>query len=73
MPTHVNAMHPFVIRKMLTNMGFEITHDWTEYENLPGNGFKLWLRKKLLSLLFGVQAQLFFGGANICFIAKTKR
>jgi SAM-dependent methyltransferase len=72
MPTHVNAMHPFVIRKMLDSMDFEIVSEWSEYGNLPGNGFKLWLRKKILKALFGTQSELFLGGANICFVAKTK-
>jgi len=72
MPTHINAMHPFVIRKMLTQMSFTIVSEWSEYGNLPGVGWKYKLRKKFLELLLGTQAQLFIGGANINFIAKTK-
>lgn len=72
MPTHVNAMHPFVIRRMLEKMGYRILDEWTEYGNLPGKGWKLKLRQWLLIKLFGpVQAQLFLGGANVCFIAET--
>ena len=72
MPTHINAMHPYVIRKMLDKLGFEIQEEWSEYGNLPGKGWKLAFRKKFLQLLLGTQAQLFLGGANINFIAKTR-
>jgi 2-polyprenyl-3-methyl-5-hydroxy-6-metoxy-1,4-benzoquinol methylase len=73
MPTHINAMHPFVIRNMLNKMGYEIVQEWSEYGHLPGRGWKYKLRKKFLQMLLGTQAELFVGGANICFIAKTKR
>ena len=72
MPTHINAMHPYVIRNMLTKMNYDIIKEWSEYGQLPGSGFKLWLRKKILYALFGTQAQLFLGGANICYIFKNK-
>jgi hypothetical protein len=72
MPTHVNAMHPYVIRKMLVAQGYEIIEEWSEYGALPGRGWKLRLRKWILWKLLGTQAQLFFGGANICFFSKTK-
>lgn len=72
MPTHINAMHPYVIRKMLDKLGFEIQEEWSEYGNLPGKGWKLAFRKKFLQLLLGTQAQLFLGGANINFIAKVR-
>lgn len=70
MPTHINAMHPYVIRKMLNKLGYTIEAEWSEYGNLPGKGWKYKLRKKFLELLLGTQAQLFLGGANINFIAK---
>jgi 2-polyprenyl-3-methyl-5-hydroxy-6-metoxy-1,4-benzoquinol methylase len=72
MPTHVNAMHPYVIRKMLENLGFEIEAEWSEYGNLPGVGWKHAFRKKILHYLLGTQAQLFHGGANIHFVARVK-
>ncbi len=72
MPTHINAMHPYVIRKMLNKLGFTIQEEWSEYGNLPGKGWKLALRKKFLQLLLGTQAQLFMEGANINFIAKAR-
>lgn len=73
MPTHVNPMHPFVIRKMLLAQGYEIIEEWSEYGNLPGRGWKLRLRKWLLAKLLGpTQAQLFLGGANVCFFARAK-
>ena|ERR1700676_2944380 len=71
MPSHINAMHPFVIRNMLQKMGYAIQNEWSEYGNLPGLGWKHKVRKKILELIFGTQAELFLGGANICFIAKT--
>ena len=71
MPTHINAMHPVVIRKMLLKLGYEIVDEWSEYGNLPGKGWKYKFRKKLLELMLGTQAQLFLGGANINFIAKV--
>lgn len=70
MPTHINAMHPYVLRKMLNKLGYNIQEEWSEYGNLPGRGWKLAFRKKVLQLLLGTQAQLFLGGANINFIAK---
>jgi 2-polyprenyl-3-methyl-5-hydroxy-6-metoxy-1,4-benzoquinol methylase len=72
MPTHINAMHPYVIRKMLNKLGYKIEAEWSEYGSLPGTGWKYKLRKKILELLLGTQSQLFLGGANINFIAKTK-
>lgn len=72
MPTHVNPLHPFVLRNMLNKLGFDIIDEWTEYGNLPGRGWKLWIRKKILKLLLGTQAQLFMGGANICIVAQAK-
>jgi len=73
MPTHVNPMHPFVIRRMLLNQGYEIIEEWSEYGNLPGRGWKLKLRKWLLTKLLGPsQAHLFMGGANICFFAESR-
>lgn len=72
MPTHINAMHPFVIRQVLEKNGFLIEAEWSEYGNLPGKGWKIRLRKWLLQKLLGTQAQLFMGGANINFIARTK-
>lgn len=71
MPTHVNPMHPFVIRQLLVKSGFTVLEEWSEYGNLPGKGWKLKLRKFFLQKLLGTQASLFMGGANICFIAKT--
>ena len=71
MPTHINAMHPYVIRQMLTKMNYQIISEWSEYGNLPGKGWKYKLRKFILDKLLGTQAQLFLGGANINFIAKT--
>lgn len=68
MPTHVNAMHPFVLRGMLRRLNFTVIEEWSEYGNLPGRGWKLRLRKWLLCKLVGpTQAQLFYGGANICY------
>ncbi len=72
MPTHINAMHPYVIRQMLTKMNYQIINEWSEYGNLPGKGWKYKLRKFILEKLLGTQAQLFLGGANINFIATTK-
>ncbi|MFA6289076.1 MAG: class I SAM-dependent methyltransferase [Opitutaceae bacterium] len=73
MPTHVNAMHPFVIRNMLKKLGYRVIEEWTEYGQLPGKGWKLKLRRWLLIKLLGpAQAQLFFGGANVCFFAEVK-
>ncbi len=72
MPTHVNAMHPFVIRQMLTKSGLRIIEEWTEYGNLPGSSWKLKIRRWILNKLFGpVQSQLFEGGGNVCFIAEV--
>jgi 2-polyprenyl-3-methyl-5-hydroxy-6-metoxy-1,4-benzoquinol methylase len=71
MPTHVNAMHPYVIRKMVSSMNFKIIDEWTEYGLLPGKGWKFKVRKKFLQLLLGTQAELFFEGANINFILKS--
>lgn len=68
MPTHINAMHPYVIRKMIAKLGYTIEKEWTEYGNLPGKGWKLWIRTKIVRMLFGTQAELFMGGANINFI-----
>ena len=56
---------------MLLKLGYEIVDEWSEYGNLPGKGWKYRFRKKLLELIFGTQAQLFLGGANINFIAKV--
>jgi hypothetical protein len=72
MPTHINAMHPYVIRKMLHNLRYKILKEWSEYGELPGKGWKLWLRKKIVRTLFGTQAELFLEGANINFIAEIK-
>lgn len=72
MPTHVNAMHPHVIRAMFDKMGFSVLHEWTEYGGLPGSRWKLALRKWILIKVFGpVQAKLFEGGANVCFVAES--
>lgn len=70
MPTHINPMHPFVIKKMLANLGYTILAEWSEYGNLPGKGWKYKFRKKILELMLGTQAQLFVGGANINYIVK---
>jgi len=73
MPTHVNAMHPYVIRQMLEKMNYKIIEEWSEYGNLPGRGWKLKIRCWILDKLFGpTQARLFHGGANICFVAESK-
>lgn len=72
MPTHVNAMHPFVIRQMLQKLGFTIIEEWSEYGNLPGKGWKLALRKFILRKLLGTQAELFIGGANICYFGEVR-
>jgi SAM-dependent methyltransferase len=72
MPTHVNAMHPCVIRKMLQSLGYTLEEEWTEYGNLPGTGWKLGLRKWLLEKLVGpTQARLFYGGANVCYFVRS--
>jgi 2-polyprenyl-3-methyl-5-hydroxy-6-metoxy-1,4-benzoquinol methylase len=73
MPTHINAMNPYVIRQMLNKLGFTITEEWSEYGNLPGRGWKLKLRQFILRKLLGTQADLFTGGANVCFIARTNK
>ncbi len=71
MPTHINAMHPYVINKMLSNLNFKILDQWSEYGNLPGRGWKLKFRKFILDKLFGTQATLFTGGANICYLVRS--
>ncbi len=73
MPTHINAMNPYVIRQMLLKLGYTIEREWSDdYGKLPGNGWKLRIRKFILEKLFGpAQAPIFYGGGNICFIART--
>ena len=72
MPTHVNPMHPLVIRKMLSKLKYSILDEWTEYGGLRKNNWKNGLRKWFLQKLFGPeQSRFFYGGANICFIAKS--
>jgi hypothetical protein len=55
----------------LAQKGFSIVDSWSEYGALPGKGWKLKFRKFILRKLLGTQAELFFGGANICIVAKA--
>ncbi len=71
MPSHITPLHPFVLYKLLNQHGFDVIDSWTEYGALPGKGWKLKVRKFILRKLFGTQADLFFGGANICIVARA--
>jgi SAM-dependent methyltransferase len=72
MPSHINAMHPFVLRGLLKRLDFEIVSEWTEYGELPWKGLRRKITVKFLNAVFGpVQARMFLEGGNICIIAKT--
>ncbi len=41
MPSHMNAMHPFVIRNVLGRLGYEIIDKWSEtMESCHGKGLE---------------------------------
>lgn len=72
MPSHVLALHPWVLRKLLQRHGFRILEEWTEYGELPWTGWRRRLTLKLLNAVFGsVQTALFVGGANVCLVAEA--
>jgi SAM-dependent methyltransferase len=73
MPSHINAMHPFVLRGLLNRLNFDIVNEWSEYGELPWKGIRRKITVKFLNAIFGpVQAKIFMGGGNICMIAKSK-
>ncbi|MBS0659725.1 MAG: methyltransferase domain-containing protein [Verrucomicrobia bacterium] len=73
MPSHISALHPWVLRKLLQRHGFRILEEWTEYGGLPWTGWRRRLTIRLLNSIFGpVQAALFLGGANICLVAEAQ-
>lgn len=72
MPTHVLALHPWVLRRMLDRLGFRILAEWTDYGGLPWTGLRRWLTLKIINGLFGPPlANLFLGGGNICLVAEA--
>lgn len=74
MPSHILALHPWVLRKLLQRHGFRILEEWTEYGGLPWTGWRRRLTLKFLNAVFGpVQAALFVGGANICLVAEASQ
>lgn len=73
MPSHISALHPWVLRKILQRRGFVILEEWTQYGGLPWTGWRRRLTIRLLNSIFGpVQAALFLGGANICLVAEAR-
>ena len=70
LPSHVTPLHPFFLRRLLKQHGFEIVDEWTSYGNLPWSGFRRWLTMKILNGVFGPPvAKMFCEGANIMIVA----
>lgn len=73
MPSHVTALHPVVLRKLLTRFNFEIVAEWSDFGGLPWTGLRRKIALKILNALFGSPiANMFLGGGNICLVAKVK-
>jgi SAM-dependent methyltransferase len=72
MPSHVTAIHPVVLRALLSRCGLEIVSEWSDYGGLPWRGFRRWITLKIINGLFGSPlADLFVGGGNICVVARS--
>jgi 2-polyprenyl-3-methyl-5-hydroxy-6-metoxy-1,4-benzoquinol methylase len=70
LPSHVTPLHPFFLRRILKQYGFEIVDEWTAYGNLPWSGFRRWLTMKFLNGVFGPPvAKMLCEGANIAIVA----
>lgn len=73
MPSHVTALHPVVLRKLLNRFHFEIVGEWTDFGGLPWTGLRRKIALKILNALFGSPiANMFLGGGNICIVAEAK-
>ena len=72
MPSHVTALHPVVLRKLLKRFNFEIVGEWTDYGGLPWTGLRRKIAMKILMALFGSPiTNMFVGGGNICLVATA--
>jgi len=73
MPSHVTAINPWVLRRILDRLGFDVVAEWTDWGGIPWRGFRRWITLKIINALFGAPlAKLFIGGGNICMVARAR-